>query len=81
MNPGKVVIGTDIILDHLMLDQSKSGSGRSVMRRAISKLFCYTTVFNAMEVFELCETRRQVLAVEHALIALKILGMNGKSGR
>ena len=81
MNPGKVVVDTDIILDHLTLDQSKSGSGRSVMRSAMSKFFCYTTVFNAMELFELCETRRQMLAVEHALSALKILGMNGRSGR
>jgi len=81
MSPGKIVIDTDIILDHLTLDHSKSGPGLSLMRRAMSKFFCYTTVFNAMEVFELCETRRQMLAAEHALSALKILGMNGKSGR
>jgi hypothetical protein len=77
----KVVIDTDIVLDHLTLKRSNSGSGRSVMRTAMSRFFCYTKVFNAIELFELCETPRQMLAAESALSALKILGLNGKSGR
>jgi hypothetical protein len=81
MNSGKVVIDTDIILDHLMLAHSEAGSDTSVMRKAMTQFFCYTTVFNAIELFELCQTPRQMLAAENALNALKILGMNGKSGR
>lgn len=81
MSPGKVVIDTDIILAHLTLDRSNPDAGRSVMRKVMTESFCYTTVFNAIELFELCETPRQMVAAESALNALKILGMNGKSGR
>ncbi len=81
MSPRKVVIDTDIILGHLTLEHSDPGAVRSLMRKAMSEFFCYTTVFNAIELFELCETPRQMLAAESALSALKILGMNGKSGR
>jgi predicted nucleic acid-binding protein len=48
---------------------------------AMSMFFCYTTVFNAIELFELCDTPKQMHAVEGALGALKILGLNGKNGR
>ena len=81
MSPRKVVIDTDILIDHLTHDRSGSVARRSVMRTTMAEFFCYTTVFNAIELFELCETPRQILAAEGALSALKILGMNGKSGR
>jgi predicted nucleic acid-binding protein len=81
MNPGRVVIDTDIILDHLTIGRPTRDAGPSVMRKAMSEFFCYTTVFNVIELFELCETSGQKLAAESALGALKILGLNGKSGR
>ena len=52
-----------------------------MLRRAMSVFFCYTTVFNAIEVFALCETEEEIQAVEDSLSALKILGLNGKSAR
>jgi predicted nucleic acid-binding protein len=48
---------------------------------AMSMFFCYTTVFNAIELFALCDTPKQMHAVVGALGALKILGLNGKNGR
>jgi predicted nucleic acid-binding protein len=81
MSPRKVVLDTDILVDHLTLERSSSVARRSAMRTAMRDFFCYTTVFNAIELFELCETPRQIDAAESALSALKILGMNGKSGK
>lgn len=81
MTPRKVVVDTDVILDHLTGEVSGAGGARSILRQAMSTFFCYTTVFNVIELFEMCEDQRQRRAVENALGALKILGLNGKSGR
>ncbi|HTY37109.1 MAG TPA: type II toxin-antitoxin system VapC family toxin [Bacteroidota bacterium] len=78
--PRKIVLDTDIILDHLT-HRTGPGGTSSTMREAMRKYFCYTTVFNVIELFSLCATNRQRRAVEHALGALKILGLNGKSGK
>ncbi len=78
MMPRKVVVDTDVILEHLTL----SGRGtKSVLRRAMSKYFCYTTVFNVIELFGICENWREIRAVEDVLGAVKILGLNGRSGK
>ena len=45
------------------------------------KFFCYTTVFNAIELFSLAENARERHAVEHALSAMKILGLNAKHAK
>ncbi len=47
----------------------------------MSMFFCYTTVFNAIELFSLCSTDEEREAVESSLQAVKILGLNGKSGK
>jgi predicted nucleic acid-binding protein len=81
MTPQKVVVDTDVILEHLTMAVSEGRGRKSVLRSAMSKFFCYTTVFNVIELFGLCENEKQSHAVESALGALKILGLNGKSGR
>lgn len=43
--------------------------------------FCYTTVFNAAELFAAARTHSEGMAVENALHAMKILGLNGKSAK
>ena len=82
MTVKKVVVDTDIMLEHLL------GSGRalskespSFLRRLMSECFCYTTVFNAIELFSLCKTSRETAAVEKSLYAMKILGLNSKSAK
>jgi predicted nucleic acid-binding protein len=82
LNPKKIVVDTDIILEYLIHSDEGARSRRaSVLRRAMSVFFCYTIVFNAIEVFALCETEEEIQAVEDSLSALKILGLNGKSAR
>jgi predicted nucleic acid-binding protein len=81
MTVRKVVVDTDVILEHLTTEVSGASATKSVLRKAMSTFFCYTTVFNVIELFGLCENEKQMHAVERALGALKILGLNGKSGR
>ncbi len=74
----KVIVDTDILLDHVMHADAGAPSGlRSLMGRS----FCYTTVFNAIEAFGLCRTDAQRDAVERSMRAMKILGLNAKSGK
>ena len=47
----------------------------------MSEFFCYTTVFNAIELFSLCESPKERAVVENVLYALKVLGLNGKSAK
>lgn len=49
------------------------------MRRAMTQYFCYTTVFNAIELFSLVRTEEERKTMESAMSSLKILGLNAKS--
>ncbi len=82
MNPKKIVIDTDVFIDHLThRGASNDERGRSALRKAMSMFFCYTTVFNAIELFSFCSTEEEREAVESSLQTVKVLGLNGKSGK
>lgn len=72
----KIVIDSDVAADHLTTAEPVS-----LLRRLMRQYFCYTTVFNAAELFAAARTKNEILAVEHALHAMKILGLNGKSAK
>lgn len=71
----KVVIHTDIVLDYLTHEDEPP----SLLRLAHRTFFCYTTVFNAIELFSLAETPRERQAIEDSLASLKVLGLNAKN--
>ncbi|MBI3189174.1 MAG: hypothetical protein HYZ33_00855 [Ignavibacteriales bacterium] len=75
MKHRKLVLHTDIIIEHLISRKTKD----SVMRQALQRYFCYTTVFNAIEVFSLVKTKSERTIVEDTMSAIKILGLNAKS--
>jgi predicted nucleic acid-binding protein len=70
----KIVVHTDVLLDHLRGDTKPS-----LLRKAMNLFFCYTTVFQAMELFALAESQRERRVMEDAMSAMKILGMNPKN--
>jgi predicted nucleic acid-binding protein len=70
----KLVVHTDVILDHL-----HTPSRPSAMRRAMGGFLCYTTVFNAIEVFASCQSPPDRKAAEDAMSAMKLLGLNPKN--
>ena len=76
MSGRKLVVDTDLILNHLT-----GGESPSPLRRIMREYFCYTTAFNAIEAFSVARTEREVRAVESAMSAMKILGLNSKSAK
>ena len=72
----KIVVHTDVFLEHLCTVRQSS-----VLRQAMSKFFCYATVFQAIELFSLARSEAEVRAVEDSMAAVKILGLNPKNAR
>ncbi len=73
---GKIVVDTDLILDHLVHRE-----GASLLRRVMNVVFCYTTVFNAIEAFSAARSDKEIQAVDDAMSAMKVLGLNAKSAK
>ena len=73
MNEPRLVVHTDVLLDHL-----RGGAHPSALRLAMSEFFCYTTVFQAVELFAAMRTGAERRAAEDAMSAMKILGLNPK---
>jgi len=72
----KIVVHTDIFLDHL-----KEDGLPSVLRTAMAKFFCYATVFQAIELFSRATSEADTRAVEDSMAALKLLGLNPKNAK
>ncbi len=70
----KIIVDTDLLADHLL-----QRSGVSLLRTIMGRFFCYTTVFNAIELFALAESEKEIRAVNDAMDTMKILGVNSKS--
>lgn len=73
--PRKVVVHTDILIDYL----THRTAGTPALREIMSRCFCYTTVFNAIELFARARSERESRAIAEALSSMKILGLNAKN--
>ena len=76
MSVPKVVIHTDIFLEHLCGNRAPS-----LLRQAMSKFFCYATVFHAIRLFSLARSEKEYRAIEDSMAAMKIMGLNPKQAR
>ncbi len=76
MSVKKIVVDSGIIADHLT-----TTNGESVLRKLSKEYFCYTTVFNAIELFAAAKSLKETEAVQDAMNALKVLGINPKSAK
>ena len=76
MTVPKIVIHTDVFLEHLCTTRRSS-----LLRQAMSKFFCYATAFQAIELFSLARSEQEVRAIEDSMAAMKILGLNPKNAR
>jgi predicted nucleic acid-binding protein len=74
MSAAKIVVHTDVIIDHL-----KGGDHPTVLRKAMGIFFCYTTVFQAIEVFAVMRTGNERRCAQDAMGAMKLLGLNPKN--
>ena len=76
MNPSKVAVDTDLVFAHLTETRTPS-----LLRTVMNSFFCYTTVFNAIELFSFARTEEEVQAVDDALYSMKVLGLNAKGAK
>lgn len=76
MNTPKIVVHTDVFVEHLCGSRHPS-----VLRQTMSKFFCYTTVFQAIELFSLVKSEKEHKAIEDSMAAMKIMGLNPKQAR
>ncbi|MEK9135989.1 MAG: hypothetical protein AAB393_02600 [Bacteroidota bacterium] len=76
MTAPKIVIHTDVFLDHLCGEKHPS-----VLRQAMGKFFCYATVFQAIELFSLARSEKERKAIEGSMAAMKIMGLNPKQAQ
>lgn len=74
MSTPKLVVHTDVFLEHLC-----GVKHPSILRQAMRKFFCYTTAFQAIELFSLARTEAEAQAVQDSMAAIKLLGLNPKS--
>jgi predicted nucleic acid-binding protein len=74
VSAAKLVVHTDILLDHL-----RGADHPSILRRTMGLFFCYTTVFQAIEVFAGMRTAVERRWAEDAMSAMKLLGLNPKN--
>jgi predicted nucleic acid-binding protein len=74
--PAKIVIHTDVFVEHLAGKREPS-----VLRLAMATFFCYTTVFQAIELFSMARTETEAKAIEDSMSAMKLLGLNPKNAR
>ena len=47
----------------------------------MGKFFCYTTVFQAIELFSLAESEKESRAIEDSMAAMKVMGLNPKQAQ
>lgn len=72
----KIVVDSSIIADHLTTTKVES-----YLRKLSKQYFCYTTVFNAIELFASAKSLKETEAIQDAMDALKVLGINPKSAK
>ncbi len=70
------MVHTDVFLNHLTGDDQPS-----VLRLVMSEFFCYTTVYQAIELFSLAKKDEEVKAIEDSMAAMKLMGLNPKNSR
>lgn len=75
MTAGKIIVHSDVIIDFLL----HNGPSTHPLRQIMRKWFCYTTVFNAIELFSLAANQAEHQAVRDSLSSMKILGLNSKN--
>jgi predicted nucleic acid-binding protein len=76
VNDKKIVVDTDVLLEHLVHRE-----GASLLRSSMNAFFCYTTVFNAIEAFSMARSEEEIQAVDDAMSAMKVLGLSAKSAK
>ncbi len=68
------LIETDVLREYLVA----KGSGQTVLRNALSRGVCYTTMYNALELFRAAHNKEESDAVMQMLMCVRVLGFNSR---
>ncbi len=71
------LIETDILTDYL----HHSGAETSVLRKALARGVCYTTMLNAFEVFRSATSKDEERVILQMLTAVRVLGFNARTAQ
>jgi predicted nucleic acid-binding protein len=73
MKVDKIVVGTDVLLEHTVCSTPPS-----LLRIAVNRYLCYTTVFNATELLAGARSAVERERMTAAMAALKVLGLHAR---
>jgi len=71
------LIETDILQEYLVAAKGNE----TVLRKALSQGVCYTTMYNAFELFRACRGKEESDAVLQMLMVVRVLGFNSRYGQ
>jgi len=70
----KVLVDTDILVDHLICENGDS----SVLEKVMQSHICFTSVINASELYYATKSEDEFIGVTQLLRSLKVLGMHAR---
>ena len=68
------LIETDVLREYLIAGKGKE----TLLRKALSKGVCYTTMYNALELFRAAKTKEDSDAILQMLMVVRVLGFNAR---
>ena len=70
----KYLIDTDVLADHLIMEQGTESYLIKLMRSGI----CFTSVLNASELYHLTDSQLELERVNDVLFSIKVLGIHAR---
>lgn len=68
------LIETDVLREYLIAGKGEE----TLLRNALAKGVCYTTMYNALELFRAAKTKEESDAVMQMLMIVRVLGFNAR---
>lgn len=68
------LVETDVLGEYLVAGKEED----TLLRKALSKGVCYTTMYNALELFRAAKTKEESDAVMQMLMIVRVLGFNAR---
>jgi len=68
------LIETDVLSEYLIAAKGKE----TLLRKALAKGVCYTTMYNALELFRAAKTKQESDAILQMLMVVRVLGFNAR---
>ena len=68
------LIDTDVLRDYLIARKEEE----TLLRKALTKGVCYTTMYNALELFRAAGNKEETDAILQMLMVVRVLGFNSR---